>query len=115
MLHLICESSEYPEQLDKANHWLERAANAGDAQSQGILGTHYFNGDGVRENESYAARLYRLSAEQGDTWSQYLLGLCYMDGTGVRRNKRWALYWFDRAATDTPEAIKAAKKLREIR
>ncbi len=104
---------DYPEQPDKGIYWRKLASNAGDAQSQGILGVHYFNGRGVRKNRSLAARLYRLSAEQGDTWSQYLLGLCYRDGDGVRRNKRWALHWFERAAVDTPEARKAAKTLRE--
>ena len=67
----------------------------------------------MRKNRTLAAKLYRQSAEQGDTWAQYLLGLCYRDGDGVRRNRRWALHWFDRAAADTPEAERAAKKLRD--
>ncbi len=42
------------------------AANQGDAAAQYNLGVCYYNGEGVTQNKTEAARLFRLAATQGD-------------------------------------------------
>lgn len=42
------------------------AANQGDAAAQYNLGVCYYNGEGVTQNKTEAARLFRLAAAQGD-------------------------------------------------
>ena len=43
----------------------------------------YANGTGVPQNNTEAARLYRLAADQGDVQAQSNLGVLHKNGTGV--------------------------------
>ena len=106
----------YPENPRKAVHWLTLAAEAGDAQSQCLLGVCYINGYGVKADAVVGAAWYRRAGAQGDEWAAYLLGLCYRDGTGVRRNRRLARHWFKKAALrKVKEAVAALKALPSTR
>jgi hypothetical protein len=62
---------------------LHMASAEGFAAAQCELGKHYFLGEGVSENYSEAARLFRLAADQGDADGQCSLAGCYMQGLGV--------------------------------
>ena len=42
------------------------AANQGNAAAQYNLGVFYYNSEGVTQNKTEAARLFRLAAAQGD-------------------------------------------------
>jgi TPR repeat protein len=58
-------------------------AEGGDAYAQYNLGTMYYNGNGVPQDDAEAVRLYRLSVEQGNANAQYSLGFMYSNGQGV--------------------------------
>ena len=55
-------------------------------------------GEGVEQDYTEAARLYRLAAEQGDAVAQYSLGDCYQNGEGVEQDYTEAARLFQLAA-----------------
>ena len=58
----------------KAIYWYTRAAKAGDANAQKILGALYLNGhDGVTKDTAKARQWLRKAADQGDTDAEQLL------------------------------------------
>lgn len=82
-------------------------AEEGHAQSQFRLGCLYTFGQGVREDQALALRLFRLAAEQGDADAQNNLGGMYAEGLGVTADQVEAYMWFDLAASTGHEtAIK---------
>src|SRR5262249_3120089 len=52
-------------------------AEAGDPRAEAVLGSAFYRGRGVPQNDSEAAKWFRLAAEQGDAQAQYNLGLAY--------------------------------------
>ncbi|MBU0766762.1 sel1 repeat family protein [Patescibacteria group bacterium] len=77
---------------------LEREAAEGNVRAQAILASKYVNGEGVLENSSKAAQLYRTAAEQGDGGSQFMLGLMYSIGEGVPQDDAEAIRWYEKAS-----------------
>ena len=73
-------------------------ADTGDATAQVELGEAYEDGKGVRQDERFAAVLYRKAADQGNATAQNHLGPMYLAGGGVERNKADAVKWFRQAA-----------------
>ena len=59
----------YPEGVK----WLEKAADAGDAQALGNLGACYFNGFGVERNTEKGVSLIRKAAKAGNEEAQKAL------------------------------------------
>jgi TPR repeat protein len=87
--------------------WLTKAAEAGSAHAQCLLGDYHENPRwetaGGRmvlppPNMPEAVRWYRLSADQGWAGGQYHLGLCYLAGNGVEQNEEHGLELLRQAA-----------------
>src|SRR5215467_2107725 len=77
-------------------------AEAGDPRAETVLGSAYYRGRSVPQNDSEAAKWFRLAAEQGDAQAQYNLGLAYARGEGVTQNAVDAHMWFNLAAARFP-------------
>jgi len=72
----------------------------------------YFNGKGVRQNYSVAAKWFTQAANQGDADAQYKLGWMYDYGRGVDQNNIIAYMWWNiaiingnKTATENRELI----------
>jgi len=74
-------------------------AEQGLARAQGKLGTMYYDGKGVPQNDQAAVKWYRLSAELGYAPAQFNLGLMYARGRGVSQNDVYAYMWLNIAAS----------------
>lgn len=71
----------------------------GDAKSQYVLATYYYNGNKqYTQNYLEAIKWLKKSAEQNYSKAQDLLGYCYWSGKGVEQNYKNAVYWYKRAA-----------------
>ena len=73
-----------------------RAADGGHATAQHNLGLMYEKGRGVEQDDTEAARWFRLSADQGNASAQYCLGVMHRNGRGVEQDdteavRRWRL------------------------
>ena len=78
-------------------------AEAGDAEAQFNLGARYEFGMGVPQNETKAAKWYRLAAEQGVKYAHTYLGVMYANGQGVRQDNAVAHMWFNIGAANGHE------------
>ena len=74
-------------------------ANAGDADSQWLLGYYYSTGQGVPQDYAQAVTWYRLAAEQGDADAQFNLGFMYYNGRGVPQDYVESHKWRNLAAS----------------
>ena len=61
----------------------------------------FSEGQGVPQNYSEAARLFRMAAEQGNERAQLGLGLVYANGDGVPKNLKTAYIWFSISAANS--------------
>jgi hypothetical protein len=77
---------------------LREQAEQGDAVAQTELGSRYYSGRGVPEDDAEATRWIRMAAEQGHAPAQYDLGLLYFRSRGVRGDDTAAAAWYRRAA-----------------
>jgi TPR repeat protein len=77
---------------------LRKDAAAGYTDAQNELGRRYYMGDGLRQDFSQAARLFRKTAEKDDKYGQAYLGTAYWEGKGVRQDYAEAARWFRRSA-----------------
>ncbi len=66
--------------FDTSLEELRSTAERGDVLAQYNLGEMYRLGQGVPQDDSEAARWYRLAAEQGYALAQFNLGLMYARG-----------------------------------
>ena len=57
----------------KTIHWLEKAAEQGNAKAQYLYGVCYYNGEGVEENLTNAIYWFKKAAEQGHADAQAAL------------------------------------------
>ena len=58
----------------------------------------YKHGRGVKQNDSEALRLFKLSAEQGNAEAMLKIGSIYKFGMGVAKDEKEAVRWFQLAA-----------------
>ena len=77
---------------------LQAEAERGSIQHEVELGSAYFTGHGVAQDEKLAAYWYEKAANAGDPWAQMEIGYFYSAGTGVTRDPAQAAKWFQRAA-----------------
>jgi TPR repeat protein len=63
-----------------------RAAELGDADSQGLVGMHYYLGMGVQENKRQGLRWLKMAAEATNTEACYLLGCMLAEGRLVKKD-----------------------------
>jgi TPR repeat protein len=77
---------------------LRPLVDKGSAGAELRLGLMYFDGRGVPQDYSEAAKWYRKAAENGDIAAQSYLGFMYLKGQGVPQNYSEALKWARPAA-----------------
>ena len=87
-----------PQNEDKAELFLEKAAIKNHSFSQELLGFFYKQRKDLKKDYIKAFIWFKKAAEQGLTKSQYELGYCYKKGLGTDVNKKQATYWFKKAA-----------------
>lgn len=77
---------------------LRPLAEAGDSESQKILGIMYDYGHGVKADAEQALAWFKRSAEQGQPAVQYQVGAKYFRGDGVEKDYAEAAKWWELAA-----------------
>ena len=77
---------------------LRASAEAGDTDTQVLLGTMYYIGDGVPQDFAEAVAWFRKAAEQGDAEALHNIGVSYSKGRGVPQDDIEAVAWYRRAA-----------------
>nr|WP_314169350.1 tetratricopeptide repeat protein [uncultured Neisseria sp.] len=75
-----------------------QAAERGNAAAQNNLGSMYYKGRGVRQDDAEAVKWFRQAAERGDAQAQFNLGIMYDIGRGVSRDDAEAVKWYRQAA-----------------
>jgi TPR repeat protein len=73
-------------------------AKQGNAVAQWKLGSMYYYGWGVQQDDKEALRWSRLAADQGNAAAQSNLGAMYHSGRGVPQDDKAAVRWFRLAA-----------------
>jgi TPR repeat protein len=73
-------------------------AEDGNAKAESILGFAYYRGRGVAQNDTEAAKWFKLAADQGDAPSRFTLGVMYGEGRGVPQDFAEAAQWYRLAA-----------------
>lgn len=92
-------AAEPPATYRDAMRWYERAAEAGSANAQFLLGRMHEEGAAGRARDlEKAAELYRKAAEQGHALAQFSLALLYQEGRGVPKDPAQAAKWLEAAA-----------------
>jgi TPR repeat protein len=86
---------------------IRRAAEAGMAPSQRMLGILYDGGVGVPADQAEAFKWFKRAAEIGDILAQGSLGYAYESGRGVARDHAQAVHWYARAAEEGNEIAMA--------
>jgi putative methionine-R-sulfoxide reductase with GAF domain len=81
---------------------LQQLAEKADPAAENALGLRYASGDGVRQNDSEAARWFTKAAENGNVKAQVALATRYWAGRGVPASLTQAYFWtvLARAAGD---------------
>ena len=80
--------------------WIRKAAEQGHVDAQGLLGSMYFNGRGVAQDDKQAVAWIRKAAEQGDAKAQRILGMTYDIGKGVVQDNKLAYVWSSVSASN---------------
>lgn len=78
--------------------WFEKAALLGNSRAQNQLGWLYFQGQGVRQDDTQAAIWFRKAAGQGHASAQNSLAGLYYEGRGLPQNFAQAAYWVLKSA-----------------
>ncbi len=78
--------------------WLRKAAVAGDAAAQVLLGLSYASGSGVPMSKTEPVKWYRKAADQGHALGEYYLGMAHLNGLGVPQRESEAAKWLGKAA-----------------
>jgi hypothetical protein len=81
---------------------LQQLAGKGDPAAENALGLRYASGDGVRQDDTEAARWFTKAAENGSVKAQVALGTRYWAGRGLPPSLTQAYFWtvLARAAGD---------------
>ena len=102
LLELYFDKSRY----DKASYkLLARVQNRVNANGEDLsleyltyLASHYYDGDGVEQDQVKAVELYRQAADTGFARAQSALGAAYSFGEGVEQDHAQSFLWFSKAA-----------------
>ncbi|MDY0331800.1 MAG: trypsin-like peptidase domain-containing protein [Thiomonas sp.] len=97
-LILLTEDEAAITSNNNAIEWLTLAAKQNEVIAQFVLGTSYFEGEGVSQNYAEAAKWWKEAARNGYRDAQYNLGTMYKKGQGVKKDWGQAVYWFRLAA-----------------
>jgi len=77
---------------------LKKLAEQGNRDAQFGLAYMYYNGQGVPQDYSEAAKWFRKAADQGNVDAQFRLGFMYYYGQGVPKDYIQAHMWFNLCA-----------------
>ena len=83
---------------EKAVPGLKKAAEAGDAEAQLMLGSCYMDGYCVEKDKKEGVKWFRKAADQDLAQAQLMLGDCYLRGNGVEKEKKEGVKWVRKAA-----------------
>jgi TPR repeat protein len=83
--------------MSRAAHWYEKAAQQGNPEAQNEIGYFYQVGLGVPVDLSRAVRWYQLSASFGIAAAKLNLGILYAKGIGVPKNMELAIQYLQEA------------------
>lgn len=98
--------------LSLATSYYHIAAEAGNVESQYMLGCRYLLGKGVAVDYAEGAKWIRKAAEQGYGSAQSSMGVCYESGMGVPQDNNEAIKWYRKAAAQgNVSAQESVKKL----
>ena len=87
----------FPQDLTKAFHYTQMAAEQGHIDSQNRLAHFYADGLGVEKDQTTAFEWFKRSAELGSINSMLMLGDYYMNGCGTEVNIYLATEWLTKA------------------
>jgi TPR repeat protein len=82
----------------QAMYWSMKAASAGNAEAQYLVGFFYYWGIGVLKNYKQAMDWFLKSADNGSTDAMNEIGYMYRSGEGVTENIPTAIEWYTKAA-----------------
>src|SRR5574344_1184369 len=93
------EETEDDEEYDSLKYckiikFWKTSASQGNKLAQYIVGSYYYNGQGIKKDFNEAFKWFSLSAAKGLPQSQYSLGLCYYNGQGTEQNYNQAVKWW---------------------
>ncbi|MBN9565907.1 MAG: bifunctional trypsin-like peptidase domain-containing/SEL1-like repeat protein, partial [Alphaproteobacteria bacterium] len=84
---------------ERAQEWVEKAANQGHAPAQSMLGEMYAEGIDCSQSYVKAVEWYEKAANQGYAPAQHSLGKLYFNGRGVERDYVRARKLWEKAAS----------------
>lgn len=87
-----------PANVNKELERLRSAADGGDAESLFTLGSMYFSGEGVPQDDTLAFSLWRKAAEQNHANSLNNLTFFYFEGRGAPKSEKMAFSCSRRSA-----------------
>lgn len=79
---------------------LEAKAQAGDSESETILGLAYHTGTLVKQDDAEARRLLQDAANRGFMAAEQAMGIFSQAGFGMPPDKDQAVFWYTKAAQD---------------
>ncbi len=77
---------------------LKKHAEQGDINAQCELGSVYYIGKGIPQNNAEALKWYKKAAEKGHPVAQFGLGVMYSEGEGVPRDYIEGYAWLSLAS-----------------
>jgi TPR repeat protein len=99
MLNLLGAVGRFLTQIEEYSlRDTREAAMNGDAAAQYTLGTAYYGGSGVEQNDWEAAYWFQRAAEQNNARAQTSLGMMYVLGRGVPKDVIEGYKWITIAA-----------------
>lgn len=93
----MLELAKLEDDKSKSFDWINKAAGAGSAEAQVVVGNYYRDGDVVEEDLAKAYEWYKKAAEVGNTDGMCWLGIFYQNGIGISQDYTEALNWFRKA------------------
>jgi len=94
----VAETAFQKAEYAKALRIARPLAEEGDPRAETVLGSAYYRGRGVPQNDSEAAKWFRLAADQGNAAARFTLGVMYGEGRGVPQDYVEAARWYRLAA-----------------
>ena len=98
MMAAILDGGADSENAALAFNFTKRAAEQGDVESQTMLGQHYYEAFGTRQDLTEALRWFRRAATNGHPRGQFVLGGFYLSGNIVPQDDIHAYAWLTLAA-----------------
>ena len=95
---LLGRSEEYRDQ-QRANRWLQQAAEQEHVKAQYLLGMNRLLGRGGPKDPAQARLWLSRAAEAGHGSAQYFLAELFLNGRGGPAEMAWGVQWLERSAS----------------